>query len=55
MSLGLPGGMGEAYGPTFGAGDVIGVGLDNASNNIFFTKNGRYLGASHSYVSFYTN
>lgn len=43
-ALGLPGGMGEAYGPTFGAGDVIGVGLDNASNNIFFTKNGRYLG-----------
>ena len=38
--------MGEAYGPTFSAGDVIGVGLDNASNNIFFTKNGRYLGTS---------
>jgi hypothetical protein len=38
--------MGETYGPTFGAGDVIGVGLDNASNNIFFTKNGRYLGTT---------
>lgn len=49
--LGLPGGTGEAYGPTFGPGDVIGVGLDNASNNIFFTKNGRYLGIYLLYYS----
>ncbi len=44
QSTGVPGGMGEQYGPTFSVGDVIGVGMDNVTSTIFFTKNGKYLG-----------
>ena len=37
-------GTGKSYGPTFGANDVIGCGVDFASGCAFFTKNGRNLG-----------
>ncbi|OCK74523.1 SPRY-domain-containing protein [Lepidopterella palustris CBS 459.81] len=37
-------GQGVQYGPTYGAGDVIGCGVDNENNEMFFTKNGVSLG-----------
>ena len=36
--------MGTGFGPTFGTGDVVGAGLHAASNDVFFTKNGKWLG-----------
>ncbi|KAH7930594.1 SPRY-domain-containing protein [Leucogyrophana mollusca] len=35
---------GTPYGPNFGAGDVIGCGIDFSQNRIFYTKNGALLG-----------
>ncbi len=35
---------GEAYGETFGTGDVIGCGILYKRQELFFTKNGKYLG-----------
>ena len=43
------GGKGDSYGPTFGAGDVIGCGVDFGSGTAWFTKNGRMLGTSRSF------
>lgn len=34
------------HGPTFGAGDTIGCGVDYARGNIFLTKNGKFLGTA---------
>jgi len=39
-------GRGEAYGPTFGAGDVVGCILNYHTNEIVFTKNGESLGTA---------
>ena len=36
-------GLGRAYGPGFGPGDVVGCGLNYHNNSIFFTKNGEFL------------
>jgi Ran-binding protein 9/10 len=37
-------GQDAEYGPTYGAEDVVGCGVDFTTNSAFFTKNGRYLG-----------
>ena len=37
---------GSAYGPTFGLGDIVGAGLNLISGEIFFTKNGVWLGTA---------
>jgi hypothetical protein len=35
---------GQAYGPTFTTGDVIGCGLNLVDGSCFYTKNGHHLG-----------
>ncbi|KAF9015400.1 hypothetical protein BDQ17DRAFT_1341003 [Cyathus striatus] len=35
---------GTPYGPTYGAGDVVGCGIDFTTNKAFFTKNGVLIG-----------
>uniref|UniRef100_A0A0N4ZXB3 B30.2/SPRY domain-containing protein n=1 Tax=Parastrongyloides trichosuri TaxID=131310 RepID=A0A0N4ZXB3_PARTI len=37
-------GNGSSYGPTFTTGDIIGCGVDFARKNLFYTKNGEFLG-----------
>ncbi|KAA8546298.1 hypothetical protein F0562_002963 [Nyssa sinensis] len=37
-------GKGEAFGPTFTAGDTVGGGINYASQEFFFTKNGAVVG-----------
>ncbi|CAN1175603.1 Ran-binding protein M homolog [Linum perenne] len=37
-------GKGESFGPTFTTNDVVGAGIDYASNEFFFTKNGVLVG-----------
>jgi len=37
---------GEAFGETFTTGDVVGCGIQFAKQEIFFTKNGKYLGVA---------
>jgi hypothetical protein len=37
-------GQGVRYGDTYGTGDVVGCGVDSEKNELFFTKNGEYLG-----------
>jgi hypothetical protein len=36
---------GRPFGQTFGPGDVIGCGISLISRRVFFSKNGRYIGA----------
>lgn len=43
-------GKGGIYGPTFHAGDVVGCGFDQEKGEIFFTKNGSFLGIAFSNV-----
>ncbi len=35
---------GEVYSETFGTGDIVGCGINFGKQEIFFTKNGKYLG-----------
>ncbi|CAH9082405.1 unnamed protein product [Cuscuta epithymum] len=37
-------GKGEAFGPTYTAGDTVGGGINYASQELFFTKNGAVVG-----------
>ncbi|KAL4559268.1 hypothetical protein LXL04_031405 [Taraxacum kok-saghyz] len=37
-------GKGEAFGPTYSTGDVVGGGINYTSNEFFFTKNGQVVG-----------
>ncbi|XP_052201946.1 ran-binding protein M homolog isoform X2 [Diospyros lotus] len=37
-------GRGEAFGPTYTAGDTVGAGINYASQEFFFTKNGEVVG-----------
>lgn len=37
-------GRGELYGPFFNTSDVVGCGVNFLTGEVFFTKNGRYLG-----------
>lgn len=36
--------QGKQYGPTFGANDTIGCGVNFSKGHAFFTKNGVFLG-----------
>ena len=38
------GGMVKRFGPSFGAGDTVGCGIDYVNQGIFFTLNGEFLG-----------
>lgn len=40
----LGSGKGHAFGPTYGAGDTIGCGVNFSRKQVFFTRNGTYLG-----------
>ncbi|KAI0044359.1 SPRY-domain-containing protein [Auriscalpium vulgare] len=42
---------GTTYGPTFGAGDIIGAGVDFSQNRAFFTKNGVHLGMVFEHIA----
>uniref|UniRef100_A0A060T2J0 ARAD1C28996p n=1 Tax=Blastobotrys adeninivorans TaxID=409370 RepID=A0A060T2J0_BLAAD len=44
-------GTAKSYGPKFGAGDVIGCGVDFHKNCVFYTKNGLPLGVAFQDVS----
>ncbi|KAI0307508.1 concanavalin A-like lectin/glucanase domain-containing protein, partial [Multifurca ochricompacta] len=42
---------GNAYGPTFGGGDIVGAGIDFTQNRAFFTKNGTLIGMVFEHVA----
>lgn len=44
------GGKGESFGPTFTSGDTIGGGINYASQEFFFTKNGKLVGTVYKDV-----
>ncbi|KAJ7522175.1 hypothetical protein O6H91_19G086200 [Diphasiastrum complanatum] len=39
-------GVGDTFGPTFTVGDTIGAGINYASQEFFFTKNGKIIGTT---------
>jgi hypothetical protein len=47
-------GRGVRYGDTYGTGDVVGCGLDSKKNELFFTKNGEYVGKYLRYLYHFT-
>lgn len=46
-------GQGRPYGPTFGANDTVGCGVNFVTGCAFFTKNGVFLGMSAALISVY--
>ncbi|MCO5580707.1 hypothetical protein L7F22_034577 [Adiantum nelumboides] len=40
-------GRGDPFGPTFHTGDTVGAGINYASQEIFFTVNGKLVGSRH--------
>lgn len=38
-------GFGTPFGPTYTTGDTVGAGINNASQDVFFTKNGEFIGS----------
>eukprot|EP01091_Cochliopodium_minus_P008088 TRINITY_DN1798_c0_g1_i1.p1 TRINITY_DN1798_c0_g1~~TRINITY_DN1798_c0_g1_i1.p1 ORF type:complete len:1165 (-),score=271.99 TRINITY_DN1798_c0_g1_i1:41-3277(-) len=44
-------GQGSEYGPLYGKDDIVGLGWDQNSDCIFFTKNGKFLGVAFEHVS----
>jgi hypothetical protein len=45
------GSMVQQYGPAYGVGDVVGCGIDFLKGHLFYTLNGKYLGAAFSNLS----
>ncbi|CAA6660148.1 unnamed protein product [Spirodela intermedia] len=43
-------GKGESFGPTFTSGDTVGAGINYASQEFFFTKNGKLVGTVNKHV-----
>ncbi|KAM3711595.1 hypothetical protein ACB098_01G121400 [Castanea mollissima] len=43
-------GKGETFGPTYTANDTVGAGINYASHEFFFTKNGRVVGTVYNDV-----
>ncbi|XP_047307102.1 ran-binding protein M homolog isoform X2 [Impatiens glandulifera] len=43
-------GKGETFGPTYTAGDTVGSGINYATKELFFTKNGVVVGSVHKDV-----
>ncbi|KAK7851044.1 ran-binding protein m like protein [Quercus suber] len=43
-------GKGEAFGPTYTANDIVGAGINYASHEFFFTKNGAVVGTVYNDV-----
>lgn len=43
-------GKGEPFGPTFTSGDTVGAGINYASQDFFFTKNGKLVGTVYKDV-----
>lgn len=44
-------GQGRQYGPTFGANDTVGCGVNFSTGCAFFTKNGVFLGRSWHFAA----
>lgn len=42
---------GEAYAESYGTGDIVGCGLYHSKQELFFTKNGKYLGSLQVFCS----